>query len=163
MNSTKQHNNKESLTSLERGLEVVLILTMMLLFGFFVYHQVTNTGFFTDKFGTVEMICLYGPLIFAWIAPAVRTLSGHRNPARPFEAATNLFLALGSLWLLIVFPFSFPHLADALPAPIRFVLVWTTDGFGQAILILQVVVGTVTTISKMRTYVSVRHQQVAVQ
>ncbi len=91
-------------------------IALFILGGFFVAHQLLQTGFFTDRFGPVEMLCLYGPLILSLAAPLARALSGQRNPARPIEVATHLCAALAGLWLLRVFPFDFTHLADVLPA-----------------------------------------------
>jgi hypothetical protein len=91
-------------------------IALFILGGFFVTHQLLQTGFFTDRFGPVEMVCLYGPLILSLAAPLARALSGQRNPAGRVEVLTHLCAALAGLWLLQVFPFDFTHLADALPA-----------------------------------------------
>ena len=159
MNAASEKTEKETLTPAERWLEGIGIIAMPLLFGFLAYHQWANTGFFTDRFGSLEMFCLYGPIIFNLSAPIIRALTGRRNPARPFEAATSLFLAVGSLWLLIAFPFDFSHLADALPGPIRFVLAWVTDGIGKALMILQVVLGPISALPTIWKYLSIRRQE----
>lgn len=151
--------DKETLTPLQRGLEVAIIVAMLLLAGFLVYHQVANTGFFTDQFGWVEMVCLYGPLFLGLASPAVRAFTGQRNPGRPLEAATSLFLAVGSLWLLRVFPFDFTHLADALPEALRFVLAWTPDILGKVILVMQIILGPVSAVVASWKYLSVRSQE----
>ncbi len=156
MNEVEQKRDRETLTPAERWLEAAIVVAMLLLFGFLAYHEWTKTGFFTDKFGSLERFCLYGPLIFGLSAPLIRALGGRRNPSRPFEAATSLFLAAGSLWLLIVFPFDFSHLADALPGVLRFVLAWVTNGIGRILLILQVVTGPLSAIATIWKYLSVR-------
>jgi hypothetical protein len=140
-------------------MELLLVGAMLLLGGYLVIHQVTNTGLFTAKFGSLEMLCLYGPILLALVAPMVRALTGHRNPARPFEIATNLFLAIGSLWLLIAFPFSFAHLADALPGGLRFVLAWFTDDVGKVALVLQVIIGPISALLTARKYLSIRGRE----
>jgi hypothetical protein len=132
---------------------------MLLLFGFLAYHQIANTGFFTAKFGMLEMVCLYGPILLGITAPAVRAWTGYRNPARPFEAAASLFLAVGSLWLVIVFPLNYAHLADALPSTIRFVLAWVTDDIGKAVLVLQVIIGPISALLTIWKYLSIRHRE----
>jgi hypothetical protein len=133
---------------------------MLLVGGFFAYHQFTNTGLFTAKFGQWEMLALYGPIVAAMIGPLVSALTGRRNPARPVKVLTNLFLAIGSLWLAIAFPFNFAHLADPLPAALRFVIAWITDDIGRAVLILQVIIGLVTMIVTTLQYLSVRRQPI---
>lgn len=154
--NTKQ-TDKEVLSTLARWSEFLIVAAMLALLGFLTYHQSVNSGFFTDKFGTFEMFCLYGPLLLSLAAPIVRAVTGRRNPARPYEAATNLFLGLGSLWLLNVFPFDFTHLADTLPAGLQFVLAWVTNDIGRIPLILQVIIGPISAIVNVWKYVSIRH------
>jgi hypothetical protein len=113
----------------------------LLLFGFLLYHQLANTGFFTEKFTGLEMLCLYGPLLVGISPLLIRAWIGQRNPARPFDATSSLLLAAGSLWLFTVFPFDYSHLADALPGALRFVLAWVTNDIARIVLVLQVVLG----------------------
>jgi hypothetical protein len=159
MSTVVQKQDRETLSVLARWGEVIIIGMMLFLLAFLVYHQTANTGFFTEKFGSLEMVCLYGPLLLGIAAPAVRAYTGRRNPGRPFEAATSLFLAAGSLWLLSVFPFSFAHLADALPQSIRFILAWVTDDIGRIPLILQVIIGPITAILTTWRFLSMRRQE----
>ena len=161
MKTVVAQTDKEVLSTSQRLGELISVVVMLLLFGFFAYHQVANTGFFTAKFGALEMFCLYGPILLSLAAPAVRALTGRRNPARPLEVATNVFLAIAALWLLMVFPFNFSHLAGALPAAIRFVLAWITNDIGKVVLILQVIVGSISAFLTTRKYLSVRRRELA--
>ncbi len=161
MKTVVEKTDKEVLTTSQRWAELISVVVMLLLFGFFAYHQVAKTGFFTAKFGAVEMFCLYGPILLSLAAPVARALNGRRNPARPLEVATDLFLAIAALWLLMVFPFDFSHLADALPAAIRFVLAWVTNDIGKVVLILQVIVGPISAFLTTRKYLSVRRRELA--
>jgi hypothetical protein len=152
--------NREVLTLGQQVGELISIPVMLLLFAFFVYHQVAHTGFFTARFGPFEMVCFYGPMLLSVAAPLARAVTARRNPGRPFEIATNLFLALAALWLLNVFPFDFTHLADALPTALRYVLAWINDDIGRLILILQVLVGALVTLFTAGKYLAVRwHEQ----
>lgn len=135
--------DNEILAPSQRVGGLAVVGAMLLVFGFFVLHQLTHTGFFTAQFGTIEMVALYGPILIAFVAPIVRAISGRRNPARPFEAATNLFLAVGSLWLVITFPFDFARLADVLPNGIRFIISWINNDIGRFVLMLQVIIGVI--------------------
>ncbi|HEX2908905.1 MAG TPA: hypothetical protein VHO69_18680 [Phototrophicaceae bacterium] len=155
--------DNETLTTPQRWAEFLVVAAMLLLFGFFSYHQLANTGFFTEKFGALETVCLYGPILAALIAPVVRAVTGRRNPARPFEAARTAFLAAGSLWLLIVFPFNFAHLADTLPVSLRFALAWVTDDIGKIPLLIQVILGPVAGIPILWKYFSQRRQTIRQQ
>jgi len=150
---------REILSSSQRWIGLLAtIVAMLLVLGFFAAHQSANTGFFTDKFGSSEMLALYGPILVSFAAPIVRTISGRQNPARPFDAATNLSLAVGSLWLATVFPFNFAHLTDVLPSAIRFIFSWINNDIGRFVLILQVILGVIVAPLTMLTYFSVRRR-----
>lgn len=159
MQTDANKTDREILYPWQRWAELMTVFVMLLLLGFLGYHQVANTGFFTDKFRSLEMVCLYGPIIFSFIAPIVRAWTGRRNPARPFEIATNVFLALGSLWLLTIFPFNFAHLADTLPGPLHFILAWTTDGIGKVFLIFQIIVVSLAALATTWQYLSIRRRE----
>ena len=49
------------------GIAIVIISILMIIF--FRAHQMQSTGFFTSKFGTLEIIMLYGFWVF-WITTA---------------------------------------------------------------------------------------------
>lgn len=162
MNTGSPKTDKEILTTNQRWAELLIAGSLLLLFGFFAYHQLANTGFFTSKFGSFEMVCLYIPILIALTAPLLRAMIGFRNPARPFEAAGNLCLACGSLWLLVVFPFNYTHLADVLPTGMRFLLAWLTDDIARFILALQVIIGIGSALALMWQYFTRRGQMLYV-
>ncbi|MGE5333891.1 MAG: hypothetical protein ACM3N4_04260 [Nitrososphaerota archaeon] len=148
--------DREVLNVPERVIEpMVTILIMGLLASFFAYHQIAATGFFTEQFGPFEMLCLYGPIVLSLAAPAVRALTGRRNPGRPLEVVTNVCMVLAALWFLRVFPFDFTHLADALPPALRFMLDWISNGIGRIILVLQVIVGSLVAVFTLLKFISV--------
>ncbi len=155
---TAQTNDRDTLTIAQRLPELVVAIAMFGLLGFFVYHQQTESGFFTEKFGTAEMFWLYGPILAGIVAPLVRAWTGNRNPARPFEIATSLFLAVGSLWLLSVFPFDFSRLAETLPTGLQFALSWITDGVGKLVLLLQVIIGPISALLVALKYFAARRR-----
>lgn len=159
MNEDARKPDQEVLTPAQRLGEAVIIAVQLLLFGFFALHQSSRTGFFTARFGTLEMVCLYGPILFSLIPPAIRALSGRRNPARPFEAAANLSLAAGTGWLLHRFPLDFTHLADVLPAAIRFLLAWVTDDLGRIPMYLQVIFMPISVVVNIWRYFLVRRRE----
>ncbi len=150
--------NHEILTTSERVGSLATVVCMIVLLGFFAAHGSANTGFFTAKFGALEMLALYVPILVSFVAPIVRAISGQHNPARPFEAVMNFSLALGSLWLAIVFPFSFAHLTDVMPSAIRFVLSWINDDIGRFVLVLQVIIGAIATPLAIFTFFSIRRR-----
>lgn len=151
--------NTDILAPSQRWGGLATVAAMLVLLGFFALHQSANTGFFNNRFGTVEMLALYGPILIALAAPIVRAISGRQNPARPFEVAMNISLAIGSLWLAIVFPFNFAHLTDVLPNAIQFIFAWITNDIGRVVLILQVIIGAIIAPMTMIKYLLVRRQE----
>jgi hypothetical protein len=155
-------NDKETLTVSQRWTGLLIIAGMLVLFGYLLLHQIEHTGFFTSKFGMWERLALYGPIFISLIAPIVRAVTGQQNSGRPFEAMTNLSLAIGSFWLWIIFPFDFVHLADTLPEALRFVIAWMSNDIGKILLMLQWIVMPVTALFTILKYLSVRRQAVAI-
>ena len=95
MNTYGTAADKNRVPVWQRVMEAVSIVLMIGLFGFMVYHQQTNSGFFTDKFGAFEMVCLYVPMALAVSAMLIRVTTGQQQPARPIEVLRNLALGLG--------------------------------------------------------------------
>ena len=127
----RRRNANEVLDPGQRSGEVASVFIAILVLAFFTYHQVANTGFFTSRFGDLEMFAFYGSIVLSLAPPIARAVVGRRNPVRPLEAASNLFFAFASLYLLTIFPFNFAHLSDALPPAIRFVLLWVTNDIAK--------------------------------
>lgn len=140
MNAQTLKPDRETLTYSQRFGELVALFVMLLIIGFFAYHQAANTGFFTAAFGPLEMFFFYGAMLLSLAAPVTRAAAGQRNPARPLEVVANLFTAAAALWLLSVFPFDFTHFADALPVELRFSLAWLNNDFGRIPFILQAII-----------------------
>jgi uncharacterized integral membrane protein len=151
----------EILSPAQRWTGIFTDILMLLLLAFFLYHQWKNTGFFTDKFGWMEMLALYLPILISLGPPIQRLLQGRRNPARPLEVVTDLSLAIGSLWLWTHFPFNFAHLADPFPVSMRFAFAWLTNNIGRLILLLQFVIGLLSSVTTMASYLSARRKNTA--
>ena len=143
MPSDEKSVNKDHLTPSQRVGELFSVQLLMLFLAFMLYHQLADTGFYTEDFRSVEKLCLYGPMLLAFLPPIIRAVGGGRNRARPYEAATNLSQALGSLWLVSIFPFEYAHLADALPKFLRFSLEWVTNDMARIVFIIMIVVGVI--------------------
>jgi hypothetical protein len=61
------------------------LIGVMVLCSFFAYHQLMQTGFFTARFGPLEMLCIYVPIVLSLLAPFARAMSGYRTPSRPLS------------------------------------------------------------------------------
>jgi hypothetical protein len=148
----KEVKDKDALGLADRIAEVIPFIIMWAMFGFLYNHQRSDSGFFTAEFGAMEQFLLYGPIFASMIAPIVRAGTGYRNPARLFEAGTNLFLAVGSLHLLNVFPFEYAHLADTLPGWLEFSLAWVTNDIARIFLIIQIIIGPIIALVQVWQY-----------
>jgi hypothetical protein len=127
---------KEFLTPGQRAGEVFAVFIGFLILGFFLYHQYANTGFFTTKFGDLEMFAFYGSILLTFVSPLARAAIGRRNPVRPIDAFSNLFSAVAALYLFDIFPFNFAHITAVLPRAIQFMFTWVNNDVGRIVLIL---------------------------
>jgi uncharacterized integral membrane protein len=136
------------------GLYTLGLLILLLLF--FAYHQAKQTGFFTSQFGPAERVALYLPIVISTLAPIVRMVQGRNEAARLVDAVSDVCLGLGSLWLRITFPFNFAHFADLFPTSIQFAFTWLNDSVGRIILLLQIIIGFLSALSSIVSYIRER-------
>src|SRR5271165_4520959 len=138
-----RRGQSEYLSFPQRFGELVSVVCILLFLGFYIYHQVANTGFFTSKFDGWSMLALYGSMIISLAPPLARAFVGSRNPVRPVEAFSNLVFALSCAFFFVVFPFNFAHFADAFPQAVRFLFWWLTNDVAKIALVLGVLGGLV--------------------
>jgi hypothetical protein len=150
---------KEMMTPTRRWAWLYTVGLMLLLLAFFAYHQWKRTGFFTNQFGPTEMLALYGPILISMAAPILRAVQGRNNPARLVEAASDLSLTIGSIWLWNYFPFNFAHLVDPFPVGMHFAFAWITNSVGRFILLLQIVIGSVSAFATIGSYLLERREK----
>jgi hypothetical protein len=146
--------SRERLSAPQRFGEVVGLLFSLLPIAYFMYSFAAGTGFFTSAFGPWEQFWFFAPMFVSLAAPLVRALVGRRNAARPFQILSNVLLAVGSWVLLVVFPFDFSHLGDALPWGLSFMLNWVPDWLGRVGLVLAIVGGTIGALSTTWRFIS---------
>jgi hypothetical protein len=156
MNAQNQYSQREYLSPPQRFGELVSMVFMFLFLAYFVYLQVANTGFYTSAFGPAEMFFVYGPMLLSFVAPLTRALTGRRQAGRPPEILTNLLMTAAAIWLLVVFPFNFAHLADGLPMEFRFLLAWVNDTIGHIVLIVELIVCPLVAIATTWQYIAHR-------
>jgi len=120
------------------GIAIVVFCVLMIIF--FVAHQIQTTGFFTLKFGALEIFLFYGFWIF-WITTAsLESILSQRLLSRIVDTFGGLIFATISIaFLLSLFPFEFTHLADVLPESIRFLVQWISNGIARVIMVLLVI------------------------
>ena len=120
----------------DRVISVGVIMVFPLILFYLIAHQVLSTGFFTATFGILEMILLYGSLIF-WIVTCTVLLLELKDLSRNIDSFGGLgFAAVGFFWLFLVFPFDFAHFADVLPEALRFLVLWISNEIAWVLLVL---------------------------
>jgi len=126
----------ENLSVEDRVLSIGVIMVFPMILFFFVAHQMFSTGFFTAAFGILEMILLYGSLIY-WISTCTVLLLELKDLSRDIDSFGGLvFAAVGFAWLSVVFPFDFTHFADVLPETLRFLVQWISNDIARVLLVL---------------------------
>ncbi len=118
------------------GLFVFSISMLM----FFVAHQTASTGFYTSRFGALEMFMLYGFWAFWITTSGLEGVLGLRLLSRIVDTFGGaVFATIGLAWLLIIFPFEFSHFADMLPESLRFLVQWISNDVARVILVLGII------------------------
>jgi hypothetical protein len=123
----------------DRGLSIAIVVAGVLMGLFFVAHQARSTGFFTAAFGTLEMLLLYGTLLY-WIATSALIIVGQKNLSRDLDFGGLFFAAIAVAWLLVAFPFDFAHVADTLPDSLRFLVQWSSNDIARVLMVLSLIV-----------------------
>jgi hypothetical protein len=130
----------DEIESDDRSSSVTIIVFCGVLGLYFLAHQLSSTGFYTEKFGTMETIMLYGPLVF-WITTSTLILVGRKNPSRDLDSFGGLFFATFAIsWNLVVFPFDFSKFADVLPGFLRFLLGWISNDAARVIFVIDIII-----------------------
>ncbi|MGD9131016.1 MAG: hypothetical protein PVH73_05525 [Candidatus Bathyarchaeota archaeon] len=121
----------------ERVTGIVLVVASVLVMVYFVSHQMGSTGFFTPKFGIVEMFLLYGSLVAWIITGSLDGIFGQRLLSRLFDVFGGiLFITISVVWLLVIFPFEFAYFADVLPDVLKFLVQWISNDIARGIMVL---------------------------
>lgn len=124
----------------ERVISVVIIMVFPLIVFYFVAHQTMSTGFFTATFSALEMVLLYGTLIY-WIFTCTVLLLELIDLSRDIDSFGGLiFATVGFAWLFVVFPFDFAYFADMLPDGLRFLVQWISNDTARVLLVIGFIV-----------------------
>ena len=148
--------SEKAMSPARRWSGIYTLVLLILLLIFFALHQKSQTGFFTSSFGPAEMVALYLPILIAMIAPVVRMVQGRNRMALLVDTISDVCLAVGSLWLRLTFPFNFTHLAGVFPVGFQFAFAWLNDGIGRIILLLQIIIGFISALTSIVTYIRER-------
>ena len=125
----------------ERVFGIALVVINILMILYFTTHQMRSTGFFTTKFGALEMFFLYGYSVFWIISAGLEGVLGRRLLSRLFDVFGGvIFAGICITWLLVAFPFEFTYFADILPNSLKFLLQWISDDIARIIMVLGIIV-----------------------
>ncbi len=120
-------------------------------------HQIWSTGFFTTAFGTTEMIMLYGSWISWIITSGLEGVLGQRLLSRLFDTFGGIiFIAVATVWLIVVFPFDFTHFADVLPDFLRFSVQWISNDIARILMVLYTIANGIAAIYAPISYKFIR-------
>jgi hypothetical protein len=142
----------------ERVGNIVGVGVGLLVVLYFVAHQMWSTGFFTSKFGTLEMLLFYVSLMFGIVSTALKGLFGRKNFARLFDVFGSVLFAITLVWLFVVFPFDFAYFADVLPSFLRFLVQWIFNDIARVLMVLGMIAAPVMAIYTAMLYMLVRRE-----
>lgn len=140
----------------ERVGEFTGVVISLLVLCYFYESQVTATRLFTAAFGPTEQLAFYGPFVLGVLVSLVRGIDGRKHPVRPLQSIQGAALAVGSMWLLYIFPFDFTRLTALLPHPLQVPFWWVSNPVGQLLLVLGIIGGLVSAISHAVMYATGR-------
>ncbi len=132
---------EKGIPSGERVVDIAIVLLSVLMVFYFATHQMQSTGFFTETFGTLEMLLLYGFWVFWIVTSGLEGVLGRRFLSRLFDTFGGLiFASISVTWLLVVFPFEFAYFADVLPDSLRFLVQWFSNDIARVLMVLGIIV-----------------------
>ena len=149
---------KDELSFSERAGNVLGIFANLLFLWFFITHQRSSTGFFTPRFGQTEMFLFYAPILLDIVKTAAKAVVGRKNMIRPFDVAHMGLSFIEVVWMYMVFPFEFSHLADVLPVFLQFLLGWISNNIARVLMIVTMIATSISTVYNAILYVLVREE-----
>jgi len=117
--ASKDRLRRVGVSARESGLSSSSIVIIILVIAFFLFHQMDDTGFFTDAFGPLEMALFHSVPVLGLATSTLRLIFARKNLLRPLDIAGLVLFMIAALYLLDLFPFDFSHLADPLPGLLK--------------------------------------------
>ena len=113
------------------GLVPVTVGTFLVV-GFFLAHQLWSTRFFTTAFGPAEIVLFYASILYG-IVTTSSAIFFREDRAIILQLVGAVLWTVTTVWLYVIFPFNFTHVADVVPGALQFLLSWITQGIGRII------------------------------
>lgn len=118
----------------ERIGNIIGIFFILLFFLILVDVQVSGVGFFTNRFGPLEEVLFYGPLLYGIFPSLLRAFTANKNLGRLADLIGSTFFVVAAIELLYVFPFDFPSLVVYLFGPASGALSWVTNDLARVVI-----------------------------
>ncbi len=154
----EEEAKKDIIPLSERLGNIVAFVAFLLFILYFVAHQMWSTGFFTSSFGSIEMFLFYASLLIGLVPVSVRILVGRKNLARLFDIFGYVLFIIAVVWLYVVFPFDFTHVADVLPTFIRFLLQWVSNDIARGFMVIVMIIVPIVAVYNAVLYMFVRKE-----
>jgi hypothetical protein len=150
--------DRNRLGTAERIGNVIGIFFVLLFFIILIDIQVSGSGFFTDAFGPLEQVLLYGSLLYGVFPSLVRAFTSDRNLGRLADIIGSVIFVAAASYLLWVFPFDVPSLLDYLLGPASEAFPWITNELARAVLLLGIVISIISAAYNVVLYLAVRDE-----
>lgn len=140
----------------ERIGNIVGIFFILLFFLILIDIQISGAGFFTDGFGPLEQVLLYGSLLYGIFPSLLRAFTANRNLGRLADIIGSVIFIIAASYLLLVFPFDVPSLLDYLFGSASEAFFWVTNELVKVVLLLAILVSVISTAYNVVLYLAVR-------
>jgi len=138
--SAEKEVKKDIIPNTERYGQIIGIVIVIIAILFFALHQTRDTGFFTEDFGTFEAFMFYAAAAYSIIPAMAKILTGRKNIGRGFDIIGGLIFLIVAVYLLLIFPFDFSHVAEPLPHSLEFLISWISDTFAKIVISIGIVI-----------------------
>ncbi|MDW5562229.1 MAG: hypothetical protein SA339_03310 [Methanomassiliicoccus sp.] len=142
----------------ERIGNIVGIFFVLLFFVILIDIQTSGAGFFTEKFGPLEQLLLYGSLLYGIFPALLRAFTANRNLGRLADVIGSVLFVIATTYLLAVFPFDVPSLLDYLLGPVSGAFLWITNDLVKDIMLLSIIISVVSLAYNLVQYLAVREE-----
>lgn len=130
---------RDRLRPSERVGQLIGMVVALMVAVYFAALYTSSSGFFTSKFTTADAVLFFGIAFLGVIPGLVRAVIDHKNVTRPLDVILSISILVAAAWFLSTFPFDFSHLADALPASLRFLVSWIGDGIAKVMMVIAII------------------------
>ncbi|MBI0582958.1 MAG: hypothetical protein ISF22_01890 [Methanomassiliicoccus sp.] len=153
-----QEAGRERLGMGERIGSVIGIVFILFIFAVLIDIQMSGVGFFTDEFGPLEQVALYGSLLYGIFPGLIRAITASRNLGRLADIIGSVIFIIAASYLLVVYPFDVTKLVNYLTGPLSGVFFWLTNELARFIMQFAIVVSVFSAIYNTIMYLAVREE-----